>query len=179
MSALTGIAVSGERSATGSASLNSSDQWCTPKWLADALGPFDLDPCSNLGSHIQATRCALDHEDEGFRDGLKHGWIRRDGRPDSVFVNPPYSNVGPWAARLVNHQGPWVALLKLDPTTRWWAHLMTANPTVAPFRKRIRFEGKQTDGSDATTANFPSVLVYSAWKPPIALRPHLWLYSCV
>lgn len=24
----------------------SSDEWYTPKWMIDALGPFDLDPCS-------------------------------------------------------------------------------------------------------------------------------------
>ena len=24
----------------------SSDEWYTPKWLIDTLGPFDLDPCS-------------------------------------------------------------------------------------------------------------------------------------
>ena len=89
---------------------------------------------------------------------------------DLANCNPPYSNVGPWAARLVAHDGPWVALVKLDPTTKWWATLMSTMPTVACFRKRIKFEGAQT-----MTANFPSVLVYSAWRPPAALRPHLWL----
>ena len=23
-----------------------SDEWYTPKWIIDALGPFDLDPCA-------------------------------------------------------------------------------------------------------------------------------------
>lgn len=102
-------------------------------------------------------------------DGLKSSWV------GSVFCNPPYSDVGPWAARLVEHDGPWVALLKLDPTTRWWATLMSAAPTVAPFRKRIKFETDRP--GKGMTANFPSVLVYSAWRPPVALRPHLWLES--
>lgn len=146
----------------------SSDSWCTPKWLAEALGPFDLDPCSNTASHIAATvRCATDGSCHAA-DGLAIRWAA----PGSVFVNPPYSNVGPWAARLAAHDGPWVALLKLDPTTRWWSTLMSVSPQVAPFRKRIKFEGGQT-----MTANFPSVLVYSAWRPPAALRPHLWLQA--
>ncbi len=51
---------------------------------------------------------------------------------------------------------------------------MEACPTVAPFRRRIKFESGA--GKDMT-ANFPSVLVFSAWRPPAALRPHLWLPS--
>lgn len=26
----------------------SSDEWYTPKWVIDELGPFDLDPCSPI-----------------------------------------------------------------------------------------------------------------------------------
>jgi len=142
-----------ERSVTG-------DSWCTPKWLADLLGRFDLDPCANEQSHIDA-----EHKWHADIDGHARNWRR-----DSVFCNPPYSNVLPWAVKLAAHDGPWCALLKLDPTTRWWATLMTATPTVAPFRKRIKFEGDR-----AMTANFPSVLVYSAWRPSRELAKHLWL----
>lgn len=150
-----------------------SDGWCTPAALAGLLGDFDLDPCGNARSHVLAVRqCALDHEDERYRDGLAFDWRSKSGQGLSVFVNPPYSNVMPWALKLVAHQGPWVALLKLDSTTKWWAHLMTAMPTVAPFRKRIAFE---SDNGGTMTANFASVLIWSAWRPPVDLVPHLWL----
>ena len=139
----------------------STDEWCTPKWLADALGPFDLDPCGNDSSHIRAARRYTIAD-----DGLAQVWT------GSVFVNGPYSNPLPWCERLRDHQGPWCALWKLDPSTRWWAALMEASPTVAPFRKRLKFEGNV-----AMTANFPSVLVYSAWRPPAELVPHLWLQA--
>lgn len=146
----------------------STDEWNTPKWLAESLGPFDLDPCSNHTSHINALlSCGLNHSGQDFRDGLALVW---EGH--SVFCNPPYSNPLPWAMKLRDHNSPWCALVKLDPTTKWWAALMEATPTVAPFRKRLKFEGEK-----AMTANFPSVLVYSAWKPPSALVPHLWLQS--
>jgi hypothetical protein len=160
----------------------SSDDWCTPEWLADALGGFDMDPCSNERSHIRsADACSLATGSCG---------LERDWGCGSVFCNPPYSDVGPWAAKLAAHAGPWCALVKLDPTTKWWATLMTSMPTVAPFRKRIRFEGqgggagfvapvgRKREGSrvnNQMTANFPSVLVYSAWRPPAALVRHLWL----
>lgn len=144
----------------------SSDDWVTPKWIAESLGHFDLDPCSNGRSHIRASVwCALDHPIEEQRNGLAYDWSGQ-----SVFCNPPYSNVLPWATKLAEHEGPWCALVKLDPTTRWWATLMSANPQVAPFRKRIKFEG-----TPDMTANFPSVLVYRNWSPSRALAEYLWI----
>lgn len=136
-----------------------SNDWCTPAWLCELLGRFDLDPCSNARSHVQS-----DIRRIWPVNGLAYPWH------GSVFVNPPYSNVGPWAAKLADHTGPWCALLKLDPSTRWWATLMSANPIVAPFRKRIRFEGDLP-----MTANFPSVLVYRQWSPSDELAKHLWI----
>jgi len=138
-----------------------SDEWCTPEWLATLLGHFDLDPCSHLLSHIKYQRSYTLP-----MDGLTNGWL------GSVFCNPPYSNPLPWCERLRDHDGPWCALLKLDPSTRWWAALMQANPVVAPFKKRIRFEG-----AGNYTANFPSVLVYSGWRPSPELQQHLWMRS--
>lgn len=138
-----------------------SDSWCTPAWLACAVGAFDLDPASNARSHIQAR---LRYASDNGEDGLALPWV------GSVWCNCPYSNVLPWARRLADHDGPWCALLKLDPSTRWYAALMAVNPTVAPFRKRLKFEGDR-----AMTANFPSVLIWKRWDPPAALQPHLWL----
>jgi hypothetical protein len=140
-----------------------TDEWNTPKWLAELLGPFDLDPASNSTSHIMALRTAT-----AETDGLSMDWSGQ-----SVFCNGPYSNPLPWCVRLARHDAPWCALWKLDPTTRWWAELMRAAPTVAPFRKRLKFEGGP--GAPAMTANFPSVLIWSAWQPPAALVDHLWM----
>jgi hypothetical protein len=165
--------------------VSATDSWCTPKALADALGRFDLDPCSNERSHVQAdlmlqleplelretdsvTTDFINLLSRRQADGLAYDWGR-----GSVWCNPPYSNPLPWALKLRDHEGPWCALLKLDPSTRWWAALMDASPTVAPFRKRIKFEG--APGEPTMTANFPSVLVYSAWRPSRALAEMLWL----
>jgi hypothetical protein len=70
----------------------SSDDWCTPKWLCGLLGRFDFDPCSNERSHVQAD-CLM--SGGGDHDcGLSMSWGRA-----SIFVNPPYSNVTPWAVK--------------------------------------------------------------------------------
>lgn len=153
--------------------MSATDSWCTPRWLTDLLGRFDLDPCSNAQSTVQAGyQCSLDGSGT-LGDGLTARW-----GSFSVFVNPPYSNPLPWCLKLRDHAGPWVALLKLDPTTRWWAALMEATPTIAAFRKRLKFDSTPTSeavSAKGMTANFPSVLLYSAWRPSKELAEHLWL----
>lgn len=144
----------------------SGDGWRTPAPLAKMLGRFDLDPCSNKRSRIRARiTCALDGSGD-HRDGLALKWRRGW----SVFANWPFSRPLPWARKIAAHEGPWVVLCKYDPSTRWFAALMEASPTVAPFRKRIRFEGDATG-----SAKFPCALVYSAWRPSRELAAHLWL----
>lgn len=146
----------------------SSDAWCTPEWLTQALGWFDLDPCSNPRSTVQA----LDsYSLEAGQDGLTSVWW------GSIFCNPPYSKPRPWCERLQSHSEPWCALVKLDPTTRWWSTLTlpsgmdAARPQWSAFRKRLRFERPD---KPPLTANFPSALVWCRWAPSPELLEHLW-----
>ena len=140
----------------------STDAQCTPRDLAMELGKFDLDPCSNPRSHIKASaRYML----ERGQDGLAQAWFGR------VYCNPPYSDPLPWSERLRAHEATWVALVKLDPTTRWWANLMAACDAWAPFRKRLAYERPGNCGS----ADFPSALVWRDWTPPDAVAARLWM----
>jgi hypothetical protein len=140
----------------------STDAQCTPRDLALDLGAFDLDPCSNPRSHVQAsTRYML----EAGQDGLSLPWF------GSVWCNGPYSNPLPWCERLRDHDGPWCSLWKLDTTTRWFAELMSAGARWAPFRQRLRYERPGNCGS----ADFTSVLVWRDWQCPEAVARRLWL----
>ncbi len=142
-----------------------SDSWCTPRWLCDALGYFDLDPCSNARSHVNAE---VRYDLTRGQDGLKLEWY------GSTFVNPPYSDPLPWSQKLARYGSPWVTLVKLDPSTKWWAALMPAASGWAAFNHRIGFDRPD---KPPITANFPSALVWSLWKPSAALAPHLWLQT--
>lgn len=142
--------------------VDSDDAQCTPRDLALELGAFDLDPCSNPRSHVQAaTRYMLE---EG-RDGLTLPWH------GSVYCNGPYSNPLPWCERLRMHNGPWCSLWKLDTTTRWWFELMQAGAEWAPFRRRLSYERPGNCGK----ANFTSVLVWREWEPSDAVKARLWM----
>lgn len=152
-----------ERMTAPRAELIESDGWCTPRWLTELLGHFDTDPCSNPHSTVRSdTRFML----ELGHDGLAQRWGY------SVFVNGPYSNPLPWCRRLAKHDGPWCALWKLDPTTKWFARLVDSGARWAAFRDRIAFE---RPGKPAITANFPSVLVFRDWTPIASLAAKLWI----
>jgi hypothetical protein len=141
--------------------VESTDHQNTPRDLAIDLGWFDLDPCSNPLSHIQArTAYAL----ERGQDGLALPW------EGSVFCNGNYSDPLPWCERLRQHNAPWMALWKLDTTTSWWRSLMAARPWWAPFRQRLRFE---RDGN-CGVANFTSVLVWKDFELSDELAGWLW-----
>ena len=66
-----------------------SDIWLTPKWLIDATGPYDLDPCAHLVDGKPIVPTARDYITEE-QNGLTSPWY------GDVFVNPPYSNLNEW-----------------------------------------------------------------------------------
>ena len=144
-----------------------SDAQCTPRHVADALGVFGLDPCSNPRSHIQAFKT---YQLERGEDGLSLPWTLGGLTPASVFVNGPYSDPLPWCERLRAHRGPWAALWKLDPTTEWWRQLMAGCDAWAPFRSRLRFEKPGNCGS----ADFPCALAWRDYEPSDDLLALLW-----
>lgn len=140
-----------------------SDAWCTDGELARMLGHFSTDVASNPRSLIQADQhLMLESGDDGLL--ALWGW--------SVYCNPPYSDPLPWAIRLAAHAGPWVALVKSDPTTRWYATLKHASTADAPFRHRLKFgrPDKPPLGAD-----FPSHLFWHWWQPSPELTAQLWL----
>lgn len=79
-----------------------TDIWLTPRPILDALGPFDLDPCSAPDPSVWPT--AARHYTLPV-DGLTQPWCGR------VWLNPPYGQQAwQWLAKLAAH-GDGVALV--------------------------------------------------------------------
>ena len=89
------------------------DERFTPRWVFDALDErFDLDPASPVegGDHVPA-EVKLTRLD----DGLARDWH------GFVWVNPPFSNATPWAARFRAHgAGLWLGPVS---NARWFIDL--------------------------------------------------------
>lgn len=124
-----------------------SDDWLTPPFILEALGPFDLDPCASMQQTWPTAARMLTQQD----DGLKADW---EGR---VWCNPPYAALARWLRRMADH-GNGIALTYARTETRafteWvWPHasaLMFLAGRVAFYRP-----GKHT----AVAGPGPSVLI--------------------
>lgn len=123
--------------------------WCTPKWLADLLGEFDLDPCSNSRSHVWATTRAILEDGD---DGLSLCTCIEE----EVFINPPYARGQ--VIRWVKHwrHTRFTFLLRWDPSTDWFAELLPHCTHVWFPEQRINFE--PPPGVKSSSNPFPHAL---------------------
>ena len=122
--------------------ISHSDNWATPRELyatLDAEFHFNDDPCPLCEHPIV--------------DGL--------ARPlgTSTFMNPPYSNPGPWCEKAYNESllgKTVVGLLRGDTSTKWFHKWVLNKASEIRFIEgRIRFNGKP--------APFPSII--AVWRP--------------
>lgn len=83
------------------------DDYETPRWLLEIAFPDGryYDPCPLHGKQ------------EG-KDGLKETWPK----DIPVFINPPWSCIGPWVEKATNHPGVVAMLLPVDVVASWWAY---------------------------------------------------------
>jgi hypothetical protein len=116
------------------AAMSERDSWCTPKWLTDLLPVVSLDPCSNPRSTVHAERTL---SLEAGENGLASQWWG-----SSVFVNPPFSNILPWASKLCDREPRHAAafLVNVDPSCTWWKVLTSRLDCALMFSKRIQFD---------------------------------------
>lgn len=130
------------------------DEWLTPKYITDALGEFDLDPCSP--SERRPWDTAKRHI--GLpNDGLAEEW---EGR---VWCNPPYGReTFKWLNKLATHGSGTALVFARTETKGFHSEIWDRAHSIFFFSKRIKFH--KIDGSASNTANAPSCLVsYSAY----------------
>ena len=126
-----------------------TNDWLTPKYIIDEIGPFHLDPCAAPNPRPWST--AKNHITFP-QDGLAVKW---DGR---VFCNPPYGpDTGKWMKKMGEHNSG-IALIYARVETRAWQEW------VWPFAEGILFlDGRisfhKPNGESGQTAGAPSALV--------------------
>lgn len=130
----------------------------TPVPLARELkravgGTFDVDPCSGCEPMpIAETRYTA--ADDGLSD--RSPWY------GSVFVNPPYSNIGPWAAKAVRstERGDADHVVMLIPSysasSGWFHEHASSAEYLCVIDGRLKFHGADS------SAPFASLLVVFA-----------------
>lgn len=112
-----------------------TDTWITPLPIIKTLGVFDLDPCCpDTMPYPTAIRMIMQPN-----DGLSAKW------EGYVWCNPPYSNILPWATKMVEH-GNGIMLVPAKSTETKWGQLLLNNCNTVLFQKgRLLFNYQ--DGS--------------------------------
>jgi hypothetical protein len=124
------------------------DEWLTPPWLIEALGPFDLDPCSPIERPWPTAAKHYTIED----DGLAQPW---NGR---VWLNPPYAHAGKWLHRLAEHGDGLACIFARTETALWFTHVWPRASALLFLKGRLTFHYRSGRRADANSGA-PSVLV--------------------
>ena len=110
--------------------IGKSQNHITPKWILDALGEFDLDPCA---ANPRPWDCArINWSDHG----LERPWPRCL----SVYLNPPFNRyeVDRWVAKLARH-GNGICLLHARTEAKWFEPIWQHGATILFLADRIKF----------------------------------------
>ena len=75
-------------------SMKKNDNLRTPRYIIDALGFFDLDPCAGINTDIGK----VNWQGERNEDGLKNEWF------GLVYCNPPFSEKDLWIKKMIQHR---------------------------------------------------------------------------
>lgn len=102
--------------------------WCTPRWILDRLGSFDLDPCTPPEMPWVTAR---DRYTKSY-DGLAQSWYGR------VWLNPPFDEKSRAAflEKMAAH-GNGIALVSVATETEWF------KMWIWPFATSILFLNKR------------------------------------
>jgi len=127
--------------------MKKNDRLQTPKYIIDALGPFDLDPCSGEHTNIGT----VNWWDGSGEDGLTSDWF------GTVWCNPPFSQKEQWASKMIGH-GDGILILPERGSAPWFGPLAEAAGGYFVMGKKINFIGGPSSN------NLGSVLFPFGWK---------------
>lgn len=124
------------------------DEWLTPKYLIDVLGPFDLDPCSPINRPWQTASTHYTIND----NGLNQLWY------GSVWCNPPYGNeTKKWLNKCAKHKNAIALIFARTETKMFFDSVWDKADALFFIKGRIKFF--HVDGTEGGPAGAPSVLV--------------------
>lgn len=126
-----------------------SDEWCTPKFIIDGLGKFDLDPCAPSVPLFKTAEIMYNE----FDDGLTQKW---EGR---VWLNPPYSHqlITKFMRRMSEHNRGTALIFSRTDTELFHTEVFGKASAVKFLKGRIKF--LKPDGTEAGSPGCGSVLI--------------------
>lgn len=135
------------------------EEWLTPPYIINALGPFDLDPCAPITRLFDTARSHYTIND----DGLSLPWQGR------IWLNPPYGDqTTRWVQRLAEHGNGIALIFARTETATFFPWVWEHASAVLFLRGRVKFYN--VDGTQGGTAGAPSCLIAYGENNAIALE---------
>jgi hypothetical protein len=126
--------------------IGETQTWITPRWILDAVGPFDLDPAA---AWPRPWPCA-ERNIPAEQDGLNASW---EGR---VWLNPPFHRyeVAKWIRKLAAH-GMGTALLHARTEAEWFEPVWAKARAILFLADRLYFhypDGRRAEANSGAPA---------------------------
>lgn len=149
--------------------MKKNDTLRTPKYIIDALGKFDLDPCAGEKTQIGK----INWWEGRSENGLSNEWI------GFVFCNPPFSEKELWIEKMIKHRNG-ILLLPERGSAPWFGKLAEQSDKYFVIGKKINFDGGSSSsnigsvfflfGEEAikriNESGLPGHLVHIEWFKP-------------
>lgn len=111
--------------------IGQTDTWITPKYITEALGTFDLDPCAHTDMPWQHAKKVFTIKE----NGLIQKWKGR------VWLNPPFNQymIQRWMERMMGHKNGVVLLNAAAETVRFYNYVYPKATGILMMEKRPSF----------------------------------------
>lgn len=107
-----------------------NDEWLTPPYILNALGEFDLDPCSPVSRPWATANNHYTIKD----DGLSKDWFGK------VWCNPPYgTEVSKWLKKLAEHGNGIALIFARTETKMFFDHVWNKADALLFIEGRLSF----------------------------------------
>jgi hypothetical protein len=125
------------------------NEWLTPPNIIEALGSFDLDPCSPINRPFETAKNYHTIED----NGLLQTW---DGR---VWCNPPYETklLSEFLKKCSHHENAIALTFARTETKAFFNYVWKKAIAVLFIKGRLKFY--HVNGTEGGSAGSPSVLI--------------------
>jgi len=129
-----------------------TDEWLTPPYIIEALGEFDLDPCSPINRPWDTAKKHYNVDD----NGLMQDW---GGQSQRVWCNPPYDTKvnGAFLEKCALHGNAMVLIFARTETGNFFNYIWPHADAIFFIQGRLSFH--KVTGEKGGSAGAPSVLI--------------------
>lgn len=114
---------------------HTTDDWITPEWIINSVGPFDLDPCASKKQPWPCARIGM--TEDGLITNL---WEDLNNEKYFVWCNPPYGRTtAKWLEAMAQHDNGIALVFARTETEMFFDHVWPKASSMLFIAGRLTF----------------------------------------